>query len=399
MERYPAFENNRIRAWLVDSAEFTAVNAKKYMWISKDTGINIDPFLKESFPLLRIGNEVLNFVRVFEDIPWPYISVAWDLEEYIDWLRKNVPRGLKVILNFSGGKDSIAAARVLSEIADEVILVYSHVTYLENQKNIDFVQDVANKLGLKAVILEADKDVMRSMLLKGMPFRGNRWCTFMKVRPIKRYLKEMKDYVRADGERMTEALKRFKRLGMSSRKPRPFDGGRVRPIYPLTLIDVVKIVRDLGMVHWDYLKGLPRVACTFCPYKSLREFDGSEWNEVEDPGLIEEAIRVSYKRFEYDIPWEDFLERHLWRFSPKLANKIYKMQETLAKEKGLERIDSKVVSKLYRSLWTEPIPKPRTINVEQGYEILLRVLKSVYERSSRYFELANDMEVALGPSL
>lgn len=399
VERYPAFKEGKIVSWNVDSAEFTAINSKKYMWISKEEGVLINEFLKKSYPLLKIGNHVINFVRLFEDIPWPYISIAWDLERYIEWLKRELPKNLKVVLNFSGGKDSIAAAKVLSEVADEVVLIYSHVSYLETPKNIDFVEKAANKLGLKVIILEADKEIMRNMLKKGMPFRGNRWCTFMKVRPIKKVLKELSNYVRADGERMTEALKRFKRLGLSSKRPRPFDGGRVRPIYPMTLIDVVKIVRDLGLVHEDYLKGLPRVACTFCPYKSLREFDGSEWREIEDPGLIEEAIRASYKRFEYDIPWEDFIERHLWRFSPKLANVIYKMQEILRRREDLERTTSDYVNELYKSLWTEDIPRPKVVSVEEGYERIMKVLRATLERATHEFELANSMENSMGPNL
>ncbi len=399
MERYPAFRNNKIISWNVDSAEFTAINNKIYMWINNKEGVIINEFLKKNYPLLKIDEYTVNFVRLFEDIPWPYISLSWNLDCYIEWLRKELPNNLRVILNFSGGKDSIAAAKVLSKITKDVVLIYSHVTYLESSKNIDFVEKAAKSLGLKVIVLEADRNIMRNMLLKGMPFRGNRWCTFMKVKPIKKVIKELKDYVKADGERMTEALKRFKRLGMSSKKPRPFDGGRVRPIYPLTLIDVVKMVRDIGLVHDDYLKGLPRVACTFCPYKSLREFDGSEWREVEDPGLIEEAIKASYRRFDYEIPWEDFIERHLWRFSPKLANTIYRMQNILMRRNDLERIKSDRVNDLFRSLWTETIPKPRIVNVEEGFYWLLKVLKSVFKKASKEFELANSVESVMGPSL
>ncbi len=389
MERYPAIENGRVTRWLVDSTEFTGVNGDKYMWIDNRVAKRINKFIK--WPVLEIAGERLNFPRFFEDIPWPYVSVAWDLKEYVDWFRKKVPQGMKVILNFSGGKDSIAAAKVLVEAGAEVTLLYSHVTFLENPKNMDFVERVANKLGARLIKVEADKEIMKNMLEKGMPFRGNRWCTTQKVKPLKKVLKDFKDYVRADGERMFESIKRFKRLSFHSPKePKVFDYKRVKPIFLLTLIDVVKIVRDEGAVHWDYLRGIPRVACTFCPYKTLHEFDESVWKEVEDPGLIEEAIKASYKRLEYDVPFEDFFKMHLWRFSPKLADTLYKMKRYLEKidEESIER---NFVRRSYSSLWEEELPRPHIFRPEEGYRLFVRLLKAIYERSVEGFRKAEEI--------
>ena len=384
MERYPYLSSGKINGWLNSSTDFTFVNGRYYFWITNEFAIDITDRLR--WPILEINGERLNFPRFFEDIPWPYISIAWDWEGYVEWLRKLIPEGLRVVLNFSGGKDSVAAAKALVDAGAEVLLLYSHVTFLEPERNVDFVEKVAERIGAEVRILEPKEEVMRHMLSQGMPFRGNRWCTSMKVRPIKRVLKELRDWARADGERLTESLKRFKRL----KGGRPFDGARIRPIYGLTLIDVVKVVRDLDAVHPDYLIGLPRVACAFCPYRALHEFSEEDWRLVRDPGLIEEAMRASFKKHDYGISWEEFLEGHYWRFSPILGRKLYKMKKGL---RG-DEIRAHKVNEMYRSLWVEELPKPRVMKPEEGIELLKVVLTKVYERASKGFAEAQALEVS-----
>ncbi|ALU12557.1 hypothetical protein EYM_05135 [Ignicoccus islandicus DSM 13165] len=383
MERYPYIDKGRILGWLNSSTDFTFLNGKYYLWITNERAVDVTDLIK--WPVLEANGEKLNFPRFFEDIPWPYVSIAWNWEEYVDWLGKQIPQGLKVVLNFSGGKDSIAAAKALIDAGADVLLLYSHVTFLEPERNIDFVERVSNKLGAKLEILAPEEEVMRHMLKQGMPFRGNRWCTTMKVRPIKKVLKEHKDWARADGERMTESLKRFKRL----KGGKLFDGIRVRPIYALTLIDVVKAVRDANAVHPDYLMGLPRVACAFCPYRALHEFTEEDWKLVKDPGLIEEAMRASFKKHDYGITWEEFLEGHYWRFSPILGKKLYKMK------KGLEgdELSSENVNRMYKSLWVEEIPVPKVMDPESGTRLLKSFMEKVYERASEGFAKARDLGV------
>ncbi len=378
MERYPYVKHGRIRAWLISSTDFTVINDKHYMWITNEKAADITKFVK--WPYLELAGERLNYPRFVEDIVWPYLSVAWDWEEYVKWLGSHIPQGLRVVLNFSGGKDSVAAAKALIDAGARVRLLYSHVSYLEPERNMDFVIKAADRLGAEVEVLEADKEIMRNMLEKGMAFRGNRWCTFMKVRPIRKRLKELRDWARADGERMTESLKRFKRLKAS--KLKPFDGARVRPIYLMTLIDVVKVVRDSNLVHPDYLMGLPRVACAFCPYRALHEFTEEDWKLVEDPGLIESAIKSSYKKHDYGISYEEFLASHMWRFSPTLAKKLYKMRNELRETE----LSASEVNEMYKSIWTEELPRPRQVSVEEMFDVLSKVIQRTLDKYVEGFD-------------
>ena len=376
MERYPYINNGRIEAWILSSSEFSVINKDIYFWASNKEAINVSEII--NWPYLEFDGEKLNLITHIEDIEWPYISIAWNLDEYIEYLRRTIECNKPVLLNFSGGKDSVAALIVLLELGCEVKPVYSYVNYLESVKTQKFLDHIERRFGIEILRLEAGREIMKRMLEKGMPYRGNRWCTYLKVKPIRRIQKQC-DCLRASGERLTEAFKRFK-ISYMKRKIPLQDGIKIRPVYPLTLIDVVKIVRDFGLVHLDYYKGLPRVACVFCPYKTLFEFSEDDFNEVEDPGVIEDAIKASYRKFGYKMSFEEFRETHSWRFPPLVANFFHKMRGA---RKTRVEIDMR---KMYRSLWTETLPKPKVVDVEEGYKLLVTSVQRRFEEVKALFE-------------
>ncbi len=376
MERYPHIEDAKIKSWILSSSEFSVVNNKVYFWVNNREAYDVTTLIK--WPFLLFEKESLNLITHIEDIKWPYISLAWDLESYVKFLSKTVKCNKPVLLNFSGGKDSIASLVTLLKLGCEVRPVYSYVNYLDSTKTQKFLDLVEKKLGIEIIRVEAGGEAMKSMLEKGMPFRGNRWCTYMKVKPIRQIQKKC-DCLRASGERLTEALKRFKISYKKKRIPIQ-DGIKIRPIYPLTLIDVVKITRELNLIHPDYLKGLPRVACVFCPYKTLFEFEESDFNEVEDPGVIESAIKASYRRFNYKMSFEEFKNTHSWRFPPQVANFFHRLRKSAENTLNLD------MRRMYRSVWIEKLPKPHIVDVERGFEILSKVLSSQFEMTKRIFE-------------
>ncbi len=372
MERYPYIRDGEIKAWILSSSEFSIIDRSIYFWTTSREVIDVSQMIK--WPYLEVNNERFNLITHIEDIEWPYISLAWNLDEYVDYLRKVIKCDRPVLLNFSGGKDSVAAMIVLLELGCEVKPVYSYVNYLESIKTQRFLDLVERKLGIEIIRVEAGKEIMRSMLEKGMPYRGNRWCTYLKVKPIRKLQKRC-DCLRGSGERLTEAFKRFK-VGYKKKRIPIQDGIKIRPVYPLTLIDVVKIVRDVELVHPDYYEGLPRVACVFCPYKTLFEFSEKDFNDVEDPGVIESAIKASYKRFKYKMDFEEFWKTHSWRFPPSVANFFHRLRS------GGMRMD---IKNMYKSLWMENIPKPRIMKVEEGYKLISAIVQERFERVKNLF--------------
>lgn len=396
MERYPVLRSGNVTGYVLSSADFTLVFSNdgrllgSYMWVSPDRALLISGFVRGG--VLEIGSVRIEYARLVEDIPWPLVYVVRDLSSYVKWVARSYGeelRGKTIMVNFSGGKDSASVLKTVVELSEiikdmSVYAVYSHVSFLEAERNIDFAVKAAERIGAELEVVEADRSLMRKRLLEeGLPFRGRRWCTYMKLRPIKRLKKRRRPHVVADGDRMTEAFKRFYRLyHMSPRMPRLYSGGRFRPIYVWTLLDVVKVVRENEVVHPDYLDGLPRVACTFCPYKSLHELGEHVFDLVEDPGLIEDAIRVSYKRrYEQEgIPWEDYREQHLWRFHPILARKMY-LAKTMLERQRLEELSGKSVEEMYRSLWVEDLPEAPSISPEEAVSVIAKTVLEAYERA------------------
>ncbi len=395
MERYPVLGGGgEVRGFQVSSVEFSVLYSsdqrekRSYMWITSEYGVPVDEYIDNG--VLRVGGVSIEYARLVEDIPWPLVYVTPSLEDYIGWvagLYGAELRGKTVMVNFSGGKDSTAVLAVVAGLQERLeglkaYAVYSHVSFLEPPRNIDFAVKAAERLGVDIEVVEADRELMKKRLLEeGLPYRGRRWCTYMKLRPIKMLKKQRRPHIIADGDRMTEAFKRFMRLyQMSPRKPRLYSGGRLRPIYIWTLLDIVQNVRALGLVHPDYYEGLPRVACMMCPYKALHEFSEKQLELLEDPGLIEEAIKTSYRRWypADKIPWEDFRSQHLWRHHPVVALKMYRAKRLLTSREPSEEIRAETVEAMYRSLWTNPMPRAPHVNPDDAVRELSATVLEAY---------------------
>ncbi len=354
-----------------------------YLWI--DT-IAVDVTNEVRGSMLELGSARFDLSSIFDDKPWLYAYTIDSVENYVAWLKNfvdNALKGSKVLAAFSGGKDSTTVLLVLRELAKyidfEFYALYVHMPYIEPLENPRFAKEVADRLGIELVVVEPPrKEVLKELMCSGLPRRGARLCTYIKVVPMRFYTKSrLVNYV-AYGDRVWEAGKRFQRLFCRTLYAKIFASKRMgfTPIAPLTLLDVVKACRDHGLVHPMYLRGVQRVACSYCPYKPVYEFYVVE-KKLEDPGIVEDAMKSGWKRYYRDrgIPWEDYERFHLWRFSPTLAKALLEakyMVEKLAKDR--DTIDAKNFVRSLASLWIENIDAPR-IDIEN----IVRALKRLCE--------------------
>ena len=116
---------------------------------------------------------------------------------------------------------------------------------------------------------------------------------------------------------------------------------------------MVLAVRERGLVHSDYLKGLLRVSCRYCPYKGLAELL-VELREGPDPGLIEAVLRREWSRWYRDhVPYEAFVSERLRRYVPRVARMFYLAKRGLAK--GEPELGPEDAAKLHSSVWTAPL--------------------------------------------
>jgi tRNA U34 2-thiouridine synthase MnmA/TrmU len=68
----------------------------------------------------------------------------------------------KVYLLFSGGLDSLIAAKLLKNLSHEVIGVY--ITSPFFQKNLEELKELAGKLGIELKIIEAEDDYLEKLI-------------------------------------------------------------------------------------------------------------------------------------------------------------------------------------------------------------------------------------------
>ena len=364
-EALPVFRG-RLAGFVASSTEFTVVGLagegrRLYLWTPRGAvEVPWSPLRADGF--------------VFEPSTWAVYAPleAWrrlkSLEDIAATLARLVGyrlEGRRLLLSFSGGKDSTAALIVLDALYEKVRfrldVVHVHMPYLEPEYHVDEALRLAERLGYSVEVLEPPRRVLaRRLLEEGLPWRRARWCTYYKTRPLEEHFEEKGYDYMVVGDRAGESLARRRRL-----KPGDFfDGERFEPIKHLSLVDVALLVRSYGLVHRDYLLGLTRVSCRYCPYKSLGELlieEGAGGDE--DPGLIEDALRREWRRWYRRIPFHDFTENHYWRYPPRIAEAFHRLKEKL--EDREPALNPSRLAEMNRSIWTTPLNNLESIPLLQ----------------------------------
>ena len=316
-----------------------------YLLLDHDWGFNITPFIEAG--RAWIDTAALPVAGWLEGPPLLEARAARKIDEYAEWLaerlRRQGVRRVKALLGLSGGKDSTAALLVLEALQEHIDVkykaVYIHVPFLEPERNKKHVERIARRTGAPIEVIEASRHWMKSMLKwRGLPGRGDRWCTVAKIKPMRRIMKKDKTLVEVVADRPTEAPKRLKRLWNQLASLNPLAGRKLRPILWLTLADTIAFNQEKGLTHPDYREGMQRVACLICPYRPLHEYPEKWDNLLEDPGIIEEAAKRKWRREirRGKIPFQLYLEQHLWRYPGDTAVKLAAAKQTLAAQADAE---------------------------------------------------------------
>ncbi len=290
--------------------------------------------LDECVMEFREENARFEFTKWFEPGPLSNFSIFPSVEELvaaIEPLVRDVVRNRRVVVSFSGGKDSAATLLAMKNLCErigcEVIAAYIHMPYIEPRSFIDEARRIAKVVGVELVEDEPPRKLVRKyMLVEGLPYRRNRWCTYLKARKLREIARSMNAELMAVGDRMWENVKRFRRLAPMIRNGRIHRKRVLYPVAMLPLSDIITIVSDHGAIHGAYLSGLMRVSCILCPYKSVVEIASYDIDmELEDPGLIESVLmrewRLWYQRV--GIDFDTFVKEALWRFVPRVAKMMY----------------------------------------------------------------------------
>jgi len=356
-EALPVFgEEGGLRGFVATSADFLVVGrvggGRRFYLLTREGGVPVEP---REYRFDGLVLDVRSWAVYSPLQAWRSLSL---LEDLVSWIERGAGwrlRGRRLLLSYSGGKDSTAALILLDLLYERVgfrlEVVHVHMPYLEPEYHVDEAVRLASRLGYGVEVLEPPRRVLaRRMLEEGLPWRRARWCTYYKTRPLEEYFERGGFDYMVVGDRVWESLSRSRRL----RPETLFDRERFEPVKHLSLVDVVLLVRSYGLVHRDYTIGLPRVSCRYCPYKSLYELILEEGvGGDEDPGLIEEVLRREWRRWYRSIPWEDFTTHHYWRFTPRVAQAFHRLRSMLEHVEPVVRLEE--VRSMVRSQWETPV--------------------------------------------
>ncbi|KSW11299.1 hypothetical protein CF15_00020 [Pyrodictium occultum] len=201
-----------------------------------------------------------------------------------------------VIVPWSGGKDSTATLLLALKIygRDRVRVVYGD-TGTEFPLSVEYVEQVADKLGIDYVRAYAGID---KALLKGaapMPSHSSRWCTGLKVEAVERAVRKLARgrTLLLIGDRDAESPRRSARPPV---RPGPAEG--IMAAAPLKLwggVHVQLYILSQGLpLNPMYEHGFYRIGCYMCP--ALRSWE--VYVLTSTPGLHFRLLRSPiYRRF------------------------------------------------------------------------------------------------------
>ena len=243
----------------------------------------------------------------------------------------------KVVIGFTGGKDSVVLALALEKLGIDYTPIYTHIPYFEELLYF-FSRDIYERFNAK--IIEIPRKTARDVLSKGPPYVK---CPLraLKMKAVRLTLKHLglSRNMMITGERAYESPSRFEALKNRIHNPIQF----------LTDLEAFHIAKKHNALSRIYLIN-NRASCIPCPRAStLMWFLGYEnfmLFDYEGFELLDKALEMDYNRKkEYlkDVTLEQFKWLGLHRINP-----IYVTEELSALEKLAE--DAKEVSKkeIYR---------------------------------------------------
>ncbi|NPA22821.1 MAG: phosphoadenosine phosphosulfate reductase family protein [Crenarchaeota archaeon] len=333
--------------------------ARLYLWMGNDA-IDITETCIENNFIIRINDNVLDIDKWFEPVVIDFYRTIDDIEEIVEIILRTCRQhieGSRILLSYSGGKDSTATLITLLKLSEVISFklhtCYTYIPYLDNTKNLKFIDEVSRKLSINIDIASPPRRIVLRYLRKyGLPYRRCRWCTYLKVRPLRELSKKIEASLYAVGDRATECEKRWRRLHDYIFRLKFISKREFRPIYTLSLIDVLNICKRYSLVNPQYMRGLQRVSCVLCPYKSLPELNIEGIDETEDPGLIESILRRSFYRWYINhVDYSSYLRYSLWRFVPKVARLFYKFRNHLTKNSELVSMKLEDYARTVSDIW------------------------------------------------
>jgi len=175
-------------------------------------------------------------------------------------------RDKKILVSFSGGKDSTVTSYLVNKALRNVTLIFSN-TGIEFPETVKFVRNFAKRMNFELIELRPPRDFFDLCEELGPPSRMMRWCCFtQKSAPINEYYATLdKSVLSFDGIRKVESKSRakFERIRKNTKIIKQYSA---YPIFDWTDFEVWLYVlwRDIP-INPLYFYGFSRIGCWVCP--------------------------------------------------------------------------------------------------------------------------------------
>lgn len=275
----------------------------------------------KTFKEKRLPIEMINRRASFEEVlKKNEYAIEFYREKSIKFIRKLYEKtGKKVVVSYSGGKDSLTALSLTLEAIGDAELLFND-TGLELPDTIKNVEYVARKYGLKLNLATAGDAFWKAVWIFGPPGKDYRWCCkITKLVPLARVAKNKwpDGALNIVGQRAYESIDRARSPSIWRNRWIPH------------LLSASPIQEWNQLLEWLYIrkyklpynplyeKGFERLGCYVCPSSTLAEF-----KEVARtyPCLWKRWLDVlEYWRRKLDQP-EEWIKYGLWRWlTPAVA--------------------------------------------------------------------------------
>jgi len=189
------------------------------------------------------------------------------------------------VVPWSGGKDSTAALILSLKVFKDKVIPTFIDTGLEFKETLEYVNQLASRLGITPLKLKAP---IREIIEAGkpLPTNKNRWCTQLKVKAAKDFIKQLSKKGRVlmvVGDREAESPSRLRRPATITHE----DHIEAAPIKQWSALHVqLYLALNKVPVNAMYDYGFFRIGCYICP--ALRNWEIKLIMEKEELKYIRE---------------------------------------------------------------------------------------------------------------